>query len=154
MQEPRQRPFHRARCAASCRLGLEHIYLQAGLGQYDGRCQPIRTRAHNACLATHRKSPTNLVLLVVLLIFECATISYSLGCAVGHSTTLMPPSGPRSSVGAYRPNNCLRHHIPVARFSDVVVNQYCQSTARIWCGGSCEKGLPAKSASTSWSFAS
>src|SRR5260370_39612395 len=81
-------------------------------------------------------------------------LGYSLGCIFGHSTTLMPPSGRRSSVCAYRPNSCLRHHIPVTRFSDVVVNQYCQSTARIWCGGSCEKGLPAKSASTSWSFAS
>src|ERR1700730_9840295 len=81
-------------------------------------------------------------------------LGYSLGGTVGHSTTLMPPSGPRSSVGAYRPNSCLRHHIPVACFSDIVVNQYCQSTARIWCGGSCEKGLPAKSATTSLSFAS
>src|SRR5713226_8075536 len=71
------------------------------------------------------------VLLVVLLIFECATVSYSLGCTVGHSTTLMAPLGPSSSVGAYRPNSCLRHHLPVARFSDIVVNQYCQSTARI-----------------------
>src|ERR1700730_7840336 len=81
-------------------------------------------------------------------------LSYSLGSCFGHSTTLMPPSGPRSSVGAYRPNSCLRHHIPVTRFSDVVVNQYCQSTARILCGGCCEKGLPANSASTSLSFAS
>src|SRR6266849_2075035 len=130
VQEAWQSQFHRARGAARCRLGLEHIYLQACLGQYDGRCQPIWTRANNACLATHRESPTNLVLFAVLLIFKCATISYSFGSTVGHSTTLMFPSGPRSSVGAYRPNSCLRHHILVARFSDIVVNQYCQSIAR------------------------
>src|ERR1700736_3412554 len=141
VQESRYGQFHGARGAARCRLGLEHIDLQACLGQYDGRCQPIRTRANNACLAAHRESPTNLVLFAVLLIFECATISYSFGSTVGHSTTLMLPSGPRSSVGAYRPNSCLRHHFPVARFSDIVVNQYCQSTVRIWCGGFCEKGL-------------
>src|SRR4029077_18748633 len=123
--------FHRARCAARGRLGLEHIDLQACPGQYDGRCQSIWTRANNACLTAHRESPTNLALVAVLPIFQCATTNYSFGSTVGHSTTLMFPSGPRSSVGAYRPNSCLRHHLPVARFCDIVVNQYCQSTARI-----------------------
>src|SRR6266849_9257107 len=62
--------------------------------------------------------------------------------AAGHSATTMVPSGSRSRVGAYSPNSCRRHHIPVARFSAMLVNQYCQSTARICRGGSCGKGLP------------
>src|SRR6266567_148124 len=74
---------------------------------------------------------------------------YSRGCTVGHSTTLMLPSASRSSVGAYRPNIRRRHHMPLERFSAIVVNQYCQSTARIWCGDSRANGLLAKSASTS-----
>src|SRR5580704_13602050 len=52
-------------------------------------------------------------------------------------------------AGAYRPRNCRRHHIPVARFAAMLVNQYCHSTARICRGGSCGKGLPAKRVSTS-----
>src|SRR5580704_2783528 len=131
VQEAWQSQFHRARCTARCRLSLEHIDLQAGLGQDDGRCKPIWARANAACFAAHRESPTDLMLLALLLNFECATISYCFGSTLGHSTTLTLPSGARSSVGAYRPKNCLRHHSPLARFSDIAVNQYCQSTARI-----------------------
>src|ERR1700693_3035410 len=74
--------------------------------------------------------------------------SYSRVCAVGHSITTIVSFGSRSSVGAYNPTNCRRHHFLAARFSAIVVNQYCQSTARICRGGSCGKGLPAKRAST------
>src|SRR6266849_6778460 len=84
---------------------------------------------------------------------EHSDTSYFRDCSVGHSITAIVPSGSRSSVGAYNPNNCRRHHIPVARLSAIVVNQYCQSTERICRGGSWEKGLPAKRASTSLSLA-
>src|SRR5256885_934889 len=73
---------------------------------------------------------------------------------VGHSVTLILPSASRCKVGAYNPTNCRCHHIPVCRFSAMVVNQYCQSTARTWVGGWRGKGLPAKRASTSASFSS
>src|SRR5215467_10934003 len=78
----------------------------------------------------------------------------SLGETVGHSTTVIFPSGARSRVGAYRPKYCRRHQFPVARFSAIDVNQYCQSTARICWGASCENGLPANSDRTSLSFMS
>src|SRR5436309_11721195 len=52
------------------------------------------------------------------------------GETVGHSVTLILPSALRCKVGAYNPTNCRRHHIPVCCFSAMVVNQYCQSTAR------------------------
>src|SRR5437667_12457719 len=100
VQEAWQRQFHRARGATCCRLGLEYIYLQACLGQYDRCCQSIGTRANHTCLAAHRKSPTNAVAFAVPLMFERATISYSFGCTVGHSTTLIFPSDPSSTVGA------------------------------------------------------
>src|SRR5579864_8883507 len=80
--------------------------------------------------------------------------SYSLGGAAGHSTTLILPSASRCRVGAYRPKYSLFHHVPVARFSEKVVNQYCQSTARICFGGSRENGFPAKSERTSLLFES
>src|SRR6266851_5454348 len=78
--------------------------------------------------------------------------NYSRDCAVGHSITTKVPLGSRSSVGAYDPKNCRRHHFLAVRFSATVVNQYCQSTARICRGGSCGKGLPAKRDSTSFSL--
>src|SRR5260370_4539516 len=99
VQEARYGQFHGARGAARCRLGLEHIDSQACLGQYYGRCQPVWIRTNNACLAAHRESPTNLLVFAVLLIFECATMSYSFGSIVCRSTTLMFPSDTRSSVG-------------------------------------------------------
>src|SRR5258708_28642640 len=100
VQEAWQRQSHGARCTACDRLGLEHIDLQACLSQYDRRCQSIGTRANHTCLAAHRKSPTNVVPFAVPLMFERATISYSFGCTVGHSTTLIFPSDPSSTVGA------------------------------------------------------
>jgi hypothetical protein len=62
----------------------------------------------------------------------------------GHSVTTMVPSGSRSRVGAYRPNNCRHHHVPVARFSAMLVNQYCQSTARICRGRVLRKRIEGK----------
>src|SRR5439155_10395263 len=47
--------------------------------------------------------------------------------AGGHSETAILPSDWRSSVGAYSPSCCLLHHVPCARFSSGVVNQYCQT---------------------------
>src|SRR5579872_745842 len=79
---------------------------------------------------------------------------YSRGSTFGGSVTSMLPFASRSSVGAYKPSSCRCHHIPDARLSAIVVNQYCQSTARTCFGGSFGKGLPAKSANTSWSLAS
>src|SRR5258708_15151963 len=77
--------------------------------------------------------------------------NYFRGPTAGHSVTTMFPLGSRSRVGAYSPNNCRRHQIPVARFCAMLVNQYCQSTARTCRGGSRGKGLPAKRVNTSWS---
>src|SRR5437899_13052528 len=69
--------------------------------------------------------------------------------AGGHSETAILPSDWRSSVGAYSPSCCLLHHVPCARFSSGVVNQYCQTTARTCRGGACGNGFPEKSSSTS-----
>src|SRR5213080_3079863 len=63
------------------------------------------------------------------------------GETVGHSVTLILPSASRCKVGAYNPTNCRRHHIPVCCFSAMVVNQYCQSTARTWLVADAEKDL-------------
>src|SRR5579871_2991817 len=65
---------------------------------------------------------------------------YGRGGTVGNSTTCISPSGDRSRVGAYSPTSSRRHHMPVARFSASLVNQYCQSTTRICRGGLSGKG--------------
>src|SRR6202030_509508 len=123
-----------------------NIYVQPRLSQNNGCSQPIRSGADDACLTVHFTNHPGAP--------AGSGKNYCCGRAAGHSVTTMLPSGFRSSVGAYRPKNCRRHHIPVARFSAMLVNQYCQSTARICRGGSCGKGLPAKRDSTSLSLES
>ena len=63
------------------------------------------------------------------------------GSGSGHCMTSTLPSGVRASTGAYSPISFRFHHIPVARFSARVVNQYCQSMARTCCGGPCGNGI-------------
>src|ERR1043166_2850333 len=62
------------------------------------------------------------------------------------------PSAVRSRGGAYSPSNSSLHHAPVLRLVARSVNQYCEITARTFCGGAVGNGLRANNFSTSRSF--
>ena len=143
--ETRQRQFHAAGSATRDRLRLQHINLDSACASTIAAAIPLGPSPDAACfpaiISNYQITPSPITDSV-----------YSRGGAVGHSTTLILPSSVRSMVGAYRPMSSRRHHIPVSRFSFIVVNRYCQSNTRICRGGLLANGLSAKSASTSRSF--
>src|SRR5215472_7647316 len=160
--EAGKRQFEGARSAAGNGLGLEELDLEPGLGEDNGGREAVGAGTDDAgfgnvswhfargrCWPRSRRESQHPMLRA-----KCQSRIYSLGCTSGDWMTWMLPSDSRSRVGAYSPRYSRRHQFPVARFSAMVVNQYCQSTARICRGGESGNGFPRNSVSTSLSFAS
>jgi len=106
------------------------------LSQNNGCSQPIRAGADDVCLTVHLR-----------ITWEHPAGSGKNYCAPAPPATRVTtngPSGSRSSLGAYRPTIAGANHVPVARFSAMLVTSIARAPHGSVAAGSCGKGLLAK----------